>query len=238
VAVSSGSAGQQAASVAIQPLASVTTTTPAGPTAGSRVITVQAVGTVSGTPNTVTIDVGVQTQATSASKALEDNNSRTNAVIAVLKGKGVKPADMQTSGLSVSPTYDSNGNVITGYQVTNSLTVTLHDLASAGAIIDATQAAAGDAARIDQLSFSIDDSSSLVAAARADAVTKATAAAKQLAQAAGVALGQVLSITEDPQTPPVPIYATDAAASGAKAVPLQPGSQDLTVTVEMVFAIA
>jgi uncharacterized protein YggE len=186
----------------------------------------------------VTIDIGVQTQASSASKALEDNNAKANAVIGVLKGKGIAPADLQTSELTVNPTYDSNGTAITGYQVTNSLTVTLHDVAKAGAIIDAAQAAAGDAARIDSLTFSIGDGSSLRAAARADAVKQATAAANQLATAAGVALGEVLSITEDPQADtPQPVFqAADATASGA--VPIQAGSQDLTVTVEVVFAIA
>ena len=230
-----GDSGTHASSIA-----SVVSTASGAPgsASNSRMIVVRAVGKVTGTPDTVTIDIGVQTQASSASKALEDNNAKANAVIGVLKGKGIAPADLQTSELTVNPTYDSNGTAITGYQVTNSLTATLHDVAKAGAIIDAAQAAAGDAARIDSLTFSIGDGSSLRAAARADAVKQATAAANQLATAAGVALGEVLSITEDPQTDtPQPVYqAADAAASGA--VPIQAGSQDLTVTVEVVFAIA
>jgi hypothetical protein len=229
--------GQDNPNAAIEPMSSVVSTAIAPGANGQRVIQVKAVGKVTGTPDTVTIAVGVQTTASTAGAALDENNAKANAVIAVLKGKGVAVADLQTSGLSVSPTYSNSGNTITGYQVTNSLTVTLHGIDKAGAIIDAVQSAAGDATRIDQLSFSIGDSSSLRTAARTDAVKQATASAKQLAAAAGVQLGQVLSITEDPddQTNP-PVYAAAEAAAGS--VPIQAGSQDLTVTVQLVFAIA
>ena len=229
--------GQDNPNAGIEPVSSVVSTAIAPATNGQRVIVVQAVGKVTGTPDTVTIGVGVQTTASTAGAALDENNAKAKAVIAVLKGKGVADADLQTSGLSVSPTYSNSGNTITGYQVTNSLTVTLHGIDKAGAIIDAVQSAAGDATRIDQLSFSIGDSSSLRTAARTEAVKQATASAKQLAAAAGVQVGQVLSITEDPddQTTP-PVYA--AADSAAGSVPIQAGTQDLTVTVQLVFAIA
>lgn len=232
---SSGSSGSPIA--AIEPVTSVVSTSIAPATDGSRVIVVKAVGKVTGTPDTVSIQIGVQTTAPTAGAALDANSAKANAVIAVLKGKGVADPDLQTSDLSISPTYTDSGNTITGYQVTNTLTVTLHGIDRAGAIIDAAQSAAGDAIRINQLSFSIDDSSSLRTAARTDAVKQATASATELAAAAGVALGQVVSITEDPDNGTVtPIYAAaDSAAGGS--VPIQAGSQDLTVTVQMVFAI-
>jgi uncharacterized protein YggE len=240
VVIGSGgsSGGPGSAVAAIEPASSVLSTAVAPTTNGSRVIVVKAVGKVSGTPDTVTIQIGVQTTASTAGAALDANNAKANAVISMLKQKGVADADLQTSGLSISPTYSDNGNSITGYQVTNSLTVTLHGIDKAGPIIDAAQSAAGDAIRIDQLSFSIDDSSSLRTSARNDAVKQATASAKQLAAAAGVQLGQVVSITEDPDDGTVtPMYAAaDSAAAGS--VPIQAGSQDLTVTVQMVFAIA
>jgi uncharacterized protein YggE len=237
------------ASDGVQPLAAQVTApssgesvpgTPAGSSAttnGQRAVTVTATGTVSGTPDTLTVQLGVQTRADNASKALQDNNSAANAVIDRLRKAGVADRDLQTSQLSIDPTYTSNGSTITGYQVTNSVTATLHDIGKAGALIDAAQQAAGNAIRIDGISFSIADDSALRAKARAAAVKQALAQAKQIADAAGVTLGPVLSIVENPQdSSPQPVYATGMAA-GSAATSVLPGSQDLTDTVQLVVAI-
>jgi hypothetical protein len=225
---------QQPAGVAVAAVA------PDGPTAvvtdrGS--ITAQGVGKVIGTPDVMTISLGVETRAASAKAALDQNNSIAAEVIEALKGSGVDPADLQTSQLSVNPTYGDNSE-ITGYQVTNSVTAVLRDIAGAGAVIDAVGQKAGNAARVQQLSFSIDDDSALRAAARADAVKQAQAQAKQLADAAGVKLGAVHSIVETAGSTPTPVYAAaDSAAAGAP-VPIEPGSQELSVVVQIVYDIA
>lgn len=204
---------------------------------GRRLITVRGVGEVTGTPDTVTIVLGVETRAASASEALASNNTKASAVIAMLKNKGVTSKDLQTSELSITPTY--NKETITGYRVTNALTVTLHDMAGAGPIIDAALSTAGDAIRVNQLGFSIGDDSTLRASARADAVRKAKAQAQQMADAAGIGLGSVVSIAESPRNvSPVMASAARMADRAAASMPVEAGSQDLTVTVEMVFAIS
>ncbi len=204
---------------------------------GARLITAQATGTVTGTPDVVTISLGVETRSPSAQTALDDNNRLATDVINVVKEKGVAPEDLQTSQLSIYPSYDDKGTV-TGYQVTNMVTAKLHDIAGAGALIDAAGQAAGDAVRVQQLSFSIDDDSDLRANARADAVRLAQAQAKQLADAAGIALGPIHSITESPiagaMVYPQAAMATDSAAGS---VPIEPGSQQLQVTVQVVYEI-
>ena len=201
-------------------------------------ISAQAIGTISGTPDVVTIVIGVQTQSASAQTALDDNNKKAADVIGVLKDSGVAPADLQTSQLSINPSYDEKGQQITGYQVTNMVTAKLRDITTAGAVIDAAGKTAGDAIRVQQLSFSIDDDSALRAQARADAVRRAQAQAKQMADAAGVQLGAIRSITEAPAATPT-IYAAMAGADTAAAsVPLQPGSQELSVVVQVISAIA
>ena len=201
-------------------------------------ISAQAIGTISGTPDVVTIVIGVQTQSASAQTALDDNNKKAADVIGVLKDSGVAPADLQTSQLSINPSYDEKGQQITGYQVTNMVTAKLRDITTAGAVIDAAGKTAGDAIRVQQLSFSIDDDSALRAQARADAVRRAQAQAKQMADAAGVQLGAIRSITEAPAATPT-IYAAMAGADTAAAsVPLQPGSQELSVVVQVIYAIA
>ncbi|HEV7830271.1 MAG TPA: SIMPL domain-containing protein [Pseudonocardiaceae bacterium] len=205
--------------------------TSAGSTAG---ITTRGLGTVTRTPDTVTIVIGVQTRAQSAKAALDANTDKATALINVLKSKGVAPADLQTSQLSVNPTSDSATGRITGYEVTNQVTAKLHDIGAAGGLIDAAGEAAGDAVRLQQLSFSIADDSAARAQARANAVRQAQAHAKQMADGAGVRLGKIRSITEVPVSPPGPL-GRDAAA--AAPVPIEAGTQQLTVMVEVVYAI-
>ena len=199
-------------------------------------ITTRGVGTVAGTPDTLTVVLGVQTRAASAADALADNNTRAGGLLDVLRGRGVADKDLRTSGLSISPTFDTDGR-ITGYEVANEVTATLRDIAGAGALIDAAAQAAGDAARVQQIAFGIDDDARPRAEARADAVRQAVTQARQLADAAEVGLGPILSITEVTDgRPPVPAARMDAAAQAA--VPIEPGTQDVSVSVEVVHAVA
>src|SRR5882762_8069943 len=179
---------------------------PAGTGAGDVPgITARGVGTITGTPDVVTVVLGVQTQGPSAQGALDANTRQATALINMLKSKGVADADLQTSELSVNPSYNPSNGRISGYAVTNQVTATLHDIAGAGGIIDAAGDAAGDAVRVQQLSFSIDDDSAMRATARADAVRQAQAQARQMADAAGVRLGQIRSISEVSAPPPSPL---------------------------------
>ena len=198
-------------------------------------ITTRGVGTVRGTPDTLTVVLGVQTRAASAAQALTDANARTAGLLDVVRGRGVAAADLRTSALTISPTFDTTGRV-TGYEVDNEVTATLRDIAGAGDLVDAAARAAGDAARIRQISFGIDDDAEPRARARADAVRQAQAQARQLADAAQVTLGPILSITEVPAggPPPVPM-AADARA--AASVPIEPGTQEVSVVVEVVHAL-
>ena len=149
-------------------------------------ITAQAVGTVTGTPDVLTVSLGVRDPIqTRLGTALAKNNRLAGDVIAVIKNNGVAPEDLQTSQLTINPTFDDVGRV-TGYQVTNMVTARLRDVAAAGALIDAVGAAAGDGDPGAADGFAIDDDSALRAAARADAVRRAQAQAQQLADAAGV----------------------------------------------------
>lgn len=198
-------------------------------------LTGHGVGSVIGTPDTLRIVLGVQTRGPNATAALTDNNRQAAAVIASLKSRGVPDADLKTSQLSISPTYGPTGNDITGYEVNNIVTATLHNIASAGSIIDAAGQAAGNAIRVQSVDFSIDNDSELLAKARADAVKQAQAQAQQLADAAGIKLGKIRSINESPSgTPPVPMYNKSLGAA-ASDVPIQSGTEKLSVTVDVTY---
>lgn len=213
--------------------ASTTASAPASPDQGTIVTT--GTGTVRATPDVLTVVLGVETAAASATAALDQNNALATDVIAVLKENGVAADDLQTSRLSVNPTYDDKAR-ITGYQVTNTVTATLRDVSAAGAVIDAAARKAGDAVRVQQVGFSIGDDNDQRAAARAAAVTQARAQAEQLASAAGVHLGPLVSLTESSPNAPIEYFA--AGASMDAGVPLEAGSQDVQVVVQAVYAVA
>ena len=231
--------GQGAGNVAGAAAASGIETTGEGPPH----IAARGIGQVRGTPDTLRVTLGVETRSASAQEALAANNDKANALVNTLKEKGVEPKDIQTSQLSIHPTYDDKGQRIVGYQVSNIVTATLHDIGGAGALIDAAAGAVGDAVRVQSIGFSIDDDSALKAEARTQAVRLAQLQAEQMANAAGVQLGRIRSISEVPPGSPAPYpgyYAGDAAkaAAGAAPAPVLPGQQELSLTVDVVWDIA
>ena len=171
----------------------------------------------------------MQTRAASAADALADNNTRATGLLDVLRSRGVADERPAHQRPAIFPTFENDGR-ISGYEVTNEVTATLRDVAGAGALIDAAAQAAGDAVRVRQISFGIDDDAQPRAGARADAVRQAVTQARQLADAAEVGLGPILSITEVTEgQPPVPIT-RDCAAAAQASVPIEPGTQDVSVT--------
>ncbi|HKN88926.1 MAG TPA: SIMPL domain-containing protein [Acidimicrobiia bacterium] len=211
---------------------------------GRPQVAARGVGLVKGTPDTLRVVLGVETHSVSAQDALAQNNDKANALIDTLKKKGVEAKDIQTSQLSINPTYDNQGRRITGYQVDNQVTATLHDLAGAGGLIDAAAAAVGDAVRVQSMGFSIDDDSALKAEARTQAVHLAQLQAEQMAKAAGVKLGAIRLISEVPANSPAPYYGrfgavpSSAAAGTPAPAPVEPGQQELSLTVDVVWDIA
>jgi uncharacterized protein len=206
-------------------------------------IAARGVGQVKGMPDTLRVTLGVETRSARAQEALAANNDRANALVNTLKQRGVEAKDIQTSQLSIHPTYDDKGQRIVGYQVNNLVTATLHDIGGAGALIDAAAGAVGDAVRVQSIGFSIDDDSALKAEARTRAVHLAQLQAEQMAKAAGVKLGRIRSIREVAGANPTPYYdhyAGDAAraTAGAAPAPVLPGQQELSVTVDVVWEIA
>jgi uncharacterized protein YggE len=204
----------------------------------NRTITVSGEGKVTAKPDQANLSLGVQAQASTATKALADANVAANHLIAALKATGIANDDIVTSGLQVYPTYTGN-QVITGYQASSQVTVTVRDITKAGPVIDAAAAAAGDHITVGGVSFTISDPEKIIGAARSAAIDNAKARAGQYASAAGAGVGQVLQISEV-SISPMPIYtAAPSAGSAAKDAytPIQTGTQDLSVSVTVVYAL-
>lgn len=224
----SSTASSHIARLAADPIAS---------TSGPRTITVSATGKVTGKPDTLTLSVGVQSSGSTAQSALNQNNDRATSVIASLKSSGVSSDDIQTSELSISPTFNTAGTRITGYQVSNMVTAKLHQIDAAGKVIDAAAQVAGDNIRVNGVQFSIEDTSKLADAARADAIKQARQHASDYANAAGVSLGALQKVTETESPVSSPLNESSKAAGAAASTPVEAGTQDLTVQITVVYAI-
>ena len=205
----------------------------------TRMITVTGEGVVKGHPDVMTVNLGVQTRDRGANGALGQANDKAAALIATLKAAGVAEDDITTTDISIWPQYDGSGHYVTGYVASNSVSARLKNLAKAGDVIDAAAAAAGDAITLNGVSFSIDDTGKLKSEARTAAVLAARAQADELATAAGAKVGKVLTINETSYNAPMPQYYAGAAVPAADkaSVPVQPGTQSLTLDVAVVFEL-
>jgi uncharacterized protein YggE len=204
-------------------------------------ISVTGSGVVQATPDTMSFSIGVQTTAQSAAGALSANNIRVGALEAILLGHGVKKSDLQTAGLNIYQNTNNNG-MVTGFSVSNELNVTMHlsKSTNAGAVIDAAARAAGNGVQLYGVSFSISHQSALLASARVKAMRNARAEATQLALGGGARIGGIVKVIDQENASPPPVYYGLAAPTAAKSsgVPIQQGSQSITVQVSVVFAFS
>ena len=215
-----------------------TGTSSQGSTAG---ISVQGIGKIAGTPDTLTISFGVSVTEDSVTAAVATAAENADAVIAALTSAGVAEDDIQTSNYSIYPQYNYRNDTqeLVGYQVNNTVTAKVRDLDAAGAIIDDVAAAGGDTVIVSGVSFSLEDNEELVAAARAAAWEDANTKAEQLAELSGVTLGSPISIVETFSSPPVPIEFREATLSAVAdtVTPISPGTQQVAVTLTVEYAI-
>lgn len=132
---------------------------------------------------------------------------------------------------------------IVGYTVRQSASVKIRDFEKAGDIISKTTDLGANS--VSQLSFEVDDRAKFESEAREKAIAQAKEKAEKVAQAGGFRVGKLLSIDEGYQ--PVPYYSRDTMAMGgammeksmnqAAAPTIEPGSQELKVTVNLRYEI-
>jgi uncharacterized protein YggE len=201
-------------------------------------ITVTGNGLVSGTPNQLTLGMGVQVSAASVASAMQQANAAVRRVTAALRARGVAAGDIQTSGMYIQPSYPAGSSVPSGYGVSEMLTATLTHLAVAGGQIEAAVRAGGNAATVQNVSLSLTDTSGLLATARARAIADARVKAAQYAKALGRPLGPVISVSDQPTAVPLPMFASNASSAAKSSVPISPGSQQLGISVTVVYALA
>ena len=162
-----------------------------------------------------------------------------------MKANGVAEKDIQTSQLSIYPDYnylEDGRQELRGFRVQNTVTATLRDIDKTGEVVDDAVVAGGNDTTINGISFSIENPDDLKKQAREKAVADARARAETLAKAAGVTLGDAITISESSFAPPVYYdgFARDAAApetGGGPSTPIEAGQLDVTVDVSITWGI-
>lgn len=212
-----------------------------------RIMSMTGHGLVKSAPDIAIITLGVLREAKTARAALSANNAAMRKVIASLEGAGVASKDIQTSGFSVQPKYlhpkrTSSGERqpprIVGYSVSNNVTATVRDLDALGPALDSVVGAGSN--QINGISFSIAEPKPLRNEARKLATADAIAKAGLYAEAAGVTLGPIQSISENGSiSPPRPILrqARAMAMEAVDSVPIARGEQSIRMQVHITWQI-
>lgn len=229
-------------------------------------IWVSGQGKVTVTPDIAMVYLGVSAKADKVADAQAQASTAMDKIMAALASAGVDIKDIQTQSFSiqqytnpippvtVSPYEPSSGTAIvpmpiapptpiepaTGYEVDNTVTVKIRALDKVGSIIDAVATAGGDNTRINGINFSVEDPSKSYSQARELAMNDAKAKADQIAKLSGVNLGKPTYISDNSyiQSPPYPVtmYKSDMAGA-APTVPISPGEMDITMNVQVAYAI-
>jgi uncharacterized protein YggE len=211
--------------------------------AQKRTISLSATGAVKTTPDRVDISTGVTSEAKTAREALDMNTEAMAKVVEALKEDGIEAKDIQTVNFSVGPIYeqrpydrpDNKPPVVVGYRVSNQVRITLRDSKKLGAILDKVVTVGAN--QIDSIAFGVDEPETLKDEARKLALKNVTDNAKLYAEAAGVILGRILSISEEesnfyPQAMPAAVR-----MESAKDVPIEAGTASVEVRVRVTWEI-
>jgi len=218
-------------------------------------ITISGEGKVYAKPDVAIISLGVTTQGTTVADVTKNSTDKMNAVIDTVKKLGVEDKDIETTNYNLSPRYETQPVVynmmypttpvrgssqeIVGYTLDQNIQVKIRDFTKIGDIISQSTAAGSNL--VGSLQFSIDNPEQYREQARAQAIVKAKANAKNLAKESGVKLGRIINVYENYN----PYYATASKAVGmgggvAESAPMptiEPGQQEVNVTINLTYRV-
>jgi uncharacterized protein YggE len=206
-----------------------------------RWVEVTGEGSIGAAPDFAEVTLGVTSTGKKAGDAVTANAQAANALAALIRSEGVAPADIQTSTVSVSPMFSQplpnqqTAPTVTGYSVSNNVSVRVRDIPRLGALLD--KAVTAGANSIYGIGFGHNDVSALLDKARPLAVADARRKAEIYAAAGGGRIGRLMVLTEEGggRQPPMAFYRAYAAAPPP--TPIEAGEDKLTVTVNARFEL-
>jgi uncharacterized protein YggE len=208
------------------------------PEAAPRTISVEGRADVNATPDVLHLTFTIESTKKTAAEAASDNATRAQRLLTALKQLAHEKDSVTTLGYQLQPLYetpeDPRGHggkaILVGYRAYNEIAVELHAPSRAGELIDA--GIAGGADRVADMRFDLADRKMALRQALADAVRDAQTQAATIAQALGVTLGRVRSVSTTPEVIRFPQERFRVAAADT---PVEPGDVTVSATVQVVF---
>lgn len=210
-------------------------------------ITVQGDSVIKMTPDVSYLSLAVDTKADESADAVDQNMEATNAVLEAIYALGIEEAAIQTHSYSLNPSYEwvNDEYVETGYEAYQGITITVKDFTLLGDLISKTSAAGAN--RFNGVTFDLEDYEEEMAAAREEAITEARENAEAIAKASGANLGKLVSYYE--YTDEYDYYggkggggvmyaeSMDMAQAETTVAQMQPGQEEITLTVSLNYRI-
>ena len=206
--------------------------------ADATLLSVSARGQASRVPDVATASAGVVTQATDASAAMRANAEQMNRLMAAIRDAGVAAKDTRTTGISVNPEYryaENRAPEITGYRASNTVSIKVRDIDKLGKVLDALVASGAN--DINGPAFEIDQPDAVYDEARRTALESARARASMYADALGLRVRRIVSISEGGGFQPPQPMMMKAAAMDSVSTPVSPGETTLDANLDVVFEL-
>lgn len=197
-------------------------------------ISVSARGDVSVTPDRAKIELAVETRASTAAAAVQQNATRQTTVIQALRALKIPDSQISTANFSVEPESRNDKELdaprIVSYLVSNTILVTLKDISTVGKTLDA--AIGSGANSVSSVSFYLSNADSAYRNALAAAVRSARDQAAVMATAAGGRLGPMVEMSSAGLIRPVPVMRMAAGVDmSAASTPIMSGEQTVSASI-------
>ena len=209
-------------------------------------ISVSGSATVTMSPDTASFSITSSFTKQTTEEARKSTTEMIGTAVEILTKEFAIPVeDIETSYISASPEYvwKDDERVLTGQKVSQSIDVKTHDLDSIGYIY--TRLMSLDGITLSDVSLDKEDKSAEYREARMNAVRDAYDKASAYAGAAGIDVGNILSISDN-QSYTAPLYRSanlmlafaDAAAFESSPTEFYSGDISVSANVSIVYAIA
>lgn len=207
-----------------------------------RTILIEAQGKITAKPDIATTGMGVISEGANVVEAQTKNTATMNKLHTRLAELGIAKDDIQTTQYNINPLYkytETEGSVVTGYQVSQNVEIKIRDLQKAQSVL----ALAGEvgANNVSGLQFTIDDKEVYIDQARDEALSKIAKKARAISRSLGVDMIGIASYNEYEAgggQPPMMMSASKEVGMGGGAAPtIEPGSTDVLMNVSVVFEI-
>jgi uncharacterized protein YggE len=208
--------------------------------ANARGIMVHGHAEIKTAPDVAYVTFAVTTDSKTSTWAAHTNAERSQSLMDALKKQGIVGKDIQTLNYTLQAQYGTVNykTVVTGYEATNTIQATVHNLTKVGTVIDAGTQIAGT--QVQDTSFDLSDRRKVEGEALVSAIAIAREKADLMAGAAGVSVGPLINLTENSGEAPQPIYANlrmELPAMASPSTPIAPQQIVVSGDVTAVYAI-